>query len=452
MAKTSPPVRRVVVRTAIMALLAILVASATLYFLGANPQCRFEAQTEGNVSLADKRTSFFFRGSGDQNALALSSMIHATGKHYFEMTYICKGCEQSPPAIIDTGLFLAGSDRRRGLHRAGDAGDHFLGIQHLKGRYVPLRHGDVVGVAADLDKGRLYFRHNGVWLVCSDPRPLHRGKKVSGSPADADGGLAVKTRRAYAAAGLIHPQKIHLRTYGWKANFGQRPFAHPLPGGFYSWDQTQHLSEEDGFNDTRPARSKAWMAATPCCVEISGDGVRIRHNEDKIRRYHAKGVGYLPGRAVASRFRQKGKWYYEITYLDGDPTAPKPIETTVGLQSRLAQYGELHRSAPGYAGWKKDFLKGMIALKDGDVVNVALDLDRGRYHVGINGRWSRGRPPASASGGTRLPPSETYLPVAAVAHPGQEGASDGWQANFGSTSFEHSPPPGYQPYNFDGEP
>ena len=418
------------------------------FLIGPNSttSCWFIAKTKGNVGLSRDRLAFYYRGSGDDAALVWSNVVHDSGKWYFEMEYVCGGCEKSSPGTIDGGIFWVDSKR---LHRPANlinADDYFYGIRYLVGLSMPIRDGDIVGFAVDLDLGKLFYRHNGVWLICKD---LRYRQRASCDPSEEDGGLDIKTGRKYAAASFIDPNLVKFRKFGWKANFGQRPFSHPMPGGYTSWDENQSQSVADAEAGYAVLKAKAWKPATPCCVDISEDGLTVRHTGEQVPTRYSRKIQNLPGRALATRYRTHGKWYYEITYLDGDPADEKPHATTIGLQDRLAQYVALDQRSPGYAGPKKDIQRGMALLRDGDIISVALDLDRFRYLVGINGRWRGGKDPATIKFWTRLKPSQTYMPVAAVACPKKGASSDGWRANFGSEPFRFKVPEGFKPYGMD---
>lgn len=404
--------------------------------------CWFVAKTKGNVKLSRDGLSFFYRGSGDEDALVWSNVVHNSGKWYFEMEYVCNGCEKSSPGTVDGGIFWVDSKRRHRPANHTNADDYFHGIQYLVGLTMPIRDGDIIGFAVDLDRGKLFYRHNGVWLICKDRRYRQR---ASCDPAEADGGLDIKTGRKYAAASFIDPYRVKIRKFGWTANFGQHPFEHAMPGGYTSWDESKSRPIAKAGAEEAASRAKAWKPATPCCVDISEDGLTVRHTGEEVPTYYAGEYQNLPGRVLATRYRTHGKWYYEITYLAGEPAAGKPHATTIGLQDRLAQYVALDQRSPGYAGQKKDLQRGMARLRDGDVISVVLNLDQFRYLVGINGRWP-GRDPAATKLWSRLRPSQTYMPVAAVACPEKGALSDGWRVNFGSEPFKYNAPEGYQPY------
>ena len=80
-----------------------------------------------------------------------------------------------------------------------------------------LRDRDVLGIAMDLDAAGLYYHVNGAW--------------AAGPPPQA--GVAIAPGREYRAAVTIGGASAGTNTYDtWIPNFGQAPFAFPMPAGF----------------------------------------------------------------------------------------------------------------------------------------------------------------------------------------------------------------------------
>ncbi|MGE3667933.1 MAG: hypothetical protein AB7G51_15100 [Steroidobacteraceae bacterium] len=84
--------------------------------------------------------------------------------------------------------------------------------------------GDVFGIAADFDRGRVYVRVNGKW--------------VSGAPGSA-GGVPLQIGKQYRAcffsAGTTSGESPRSDTT-WRANFGGQRFAYPLPAGYVPYE------------------------------------------------------------------------------------------------------------------------------------------------------------------------------------------------------------------------
>jgi hypothetical protein len=411
-----------------------------------SPSCEFVAKTKGNIGLSIGRTAVYSKGGQSEDALAISTIEHDSGKYYFEMEYVCKGCTRSHPAKLDAGIYWTAS---KSLHRPAELlvahDDWFYGIKFLEGRPRTFKDGDVAGIAVDFDRGRIFFSHNGVWQVCND---LRTRKITAGDPNDINGGLEIKVDRSYAAAVFIELREFHMRRLGWNANFSQEEFKFSIPQGFSSWDESNSPSNSSVRSENNGQRTVSWIAATPHGVNVSDDGEIFRHNGDKDAWYPKAGKEYLPGRAVASKYHTKGKWYLEVTYLDGDPSIPKSKRTALGYQSNLASYFILSDNAPGWAGQKGCFYLGLPEdkLQDGKVIGIALDLDRSRYFISIDGKWTGRGIPSELKDGRNLREAENYAVVAEVAYAESSKKSDGWSANFGQQPFLYDIPEGFLPY------
>lgn len=416
-----------------------------------NQPCEFETERNNGIRLSFNRTAAFMTGKKEENGLAVSTIEHSSGKYYFEMEYVCKVCGNSMPATLDAGVFWNGSTSR---HRPPELvvgnSDWFYGVNLLKYRPRRLRDGDIVGVAVNLDDGKIFFRQNEVWLICQDVRYRERR---SGDPAEPDSGLSIPTNRSYSAALYIKPKMFHFAKIGWVANFGQKEFVFPMPVGYSSWDKSLNQPVTDTLKVSGLQKNLGWQAATPRGVAISEDGTQFRHSGEKDPWLTKQGKTYLPGRAIATKSHSQGKWYVEVTYLDGDPSTPISDETVLGLQSSLASYFKLSNSDPGWAGQKTQInYKGKKQLKDGDVICIALDLENLKYYAVLNGQWRDSNNPTSQDSGINLrKPSEwdtdnTYMFVAEIAYAKDRDSSDVWEVNTGNSEFKYKIPKGFKPY------
>lgn len=81
-----------------------------------------------------------------------------------------------------------------------------------------LSDGDTIGIAIDVDNGRLYFSKNGVWIV--------------GDPNGRQGGIAMKPKRDYVAAFAVSSPGRSNDSDTWTVNFGAERFAFDVPAGY----------------------------------------------------------------------------------------------------------------------------------------------------------------------------------------------------------------------------
>jgi hypothetical protein len=94
----------------------------------------------------------------------------------------------------------------------GDGQKYFNGVGSAYGSAIS--NGDIVGIAFDLDNGKVWFSRNGTWQASGDP--------------------AAGTNAAFTSipAGTWFLSAGHSGTCTMSANFGQRPFTYTPPTGF----------------------------------------------------------------------------------------------------------------------------------------------------------------------------------------------------------------------------
>jgi hypothetical protein len=145
----------------------------------------------------------------------------ATGKWYWEITI--SGATQSywQVGIGDSGVGLnvePGSDADGYAYRSMGAGVG-TGSKGNNNSYVAygdgFSAGDVVGIALDLDDGKIWFSLNGVWQESGDP--------------------AAGTNECFSGiSGTFYAMCCMYRGDAETANFGASAFAHSVPTGFAS--------------------------------------------------------------------------------------------------------------------------------------------------------------------------------------------------------------------------
>lgn len=100
------------------------------------------------------------------------------------------------------------------------------GVGKIVESQAPFADQDIIGLAMDLDRGRLYIRRNGSWL--------------NGDPTSGTGGIILRPGRDYVAAVTVgSPEKNKEESDHWTANFGATPFAAPPPKDYKPYDDSQ---------------------------------------------------------------------------------------------------------------------------------------------------------------------------------------------------------------------
>ena len=153
----------------------------------------------------------------------------------------------------------------------------------------------------------------------------------------------------------------------------------------------------------------------------------------------------------ATRAFARGRIYFEATIALPEGGAGE--QTNVGLLSAPPSESSRLLAAPGHLGGYGFPLldrSARAALRNGDVIGVAADLDSGRLFFHINGRWIRG--PSGGSGshsaGIELRRGEEYVAaVSLTPDPRGPTGRETWEVNFGATPFRYGVPQGYTAYN-----
>jgi uncharacterized protein YecT (DUF1311 family) len=131
--------------------------------------------------------------------------FHSEGKWYFEVTIDREAVAKHGGTQVMAGFMSPGNE--------------FTGVAHEM--LLSNRGPFTIGCAIDLDEGMVYFHVNGNW---SDKAP------------GSNRGMTAKLGREYGAQ-VRGAERIDAAiSNGWiKPNFGDTPFAYPLPAGYRSW-------------------------------------------------------------------------------------------------------------------------------------------------------------------------------------------------------------------------
>jgi hypothetical protein len=162
---------------------------------------------------------------GGTNALkSVRSVLGvSSGKHYFEITVSQAGAA-SPFMLIGVGTSAVDLASFVGNNASGwgyyqETGNKFTNNSGAAYGANWLTNGDIIGVALDMDAGKVWFRKNGTWQASGDP--------------------AAGTNEAFS--GLSGTMYAYLSLYRQTAtaqqltaNFGATAFAHTPPAGFRS--------------------------------------------------------------------------------------------------------------------------------------------------------------------------------------------------------------------------
>ena len=171
------------------------------------------------------------------NSLGVSTIPTSSGKWYFEATQTASGDATFGiwQPFSSTTLFYSSPNNNYRWY--GGNGNVYDGSGSVVQTYSSYTNGDVLGIALDLDNGKVYYSKNNVYQGSSNP--------VTGTNP--------------VASGLTGTWLFGCNTGGtgatFNANFGQRPFSYTPPTGFVALN-TYNLPASTITNGA------AYMAAT----------------------------------------------------------------------------------------------------------------------------------------------------------------------------------------------
>lgn len=87
-----------------------------------------------------------------------------------------------------------------------------------------IKHNDIVGIALDMDAGKVYYSRNGAWL---------------NAQPGGGGGIPLTRGQMYYIAAVLSASSSGAGTDSWTANFGKNKFRYTLPRGYKSYDGRQ---------------------------------------------------------------------------------------------------------------------------------------------------------------------------------------------------------------------
>ncbi len=176
-----------------------------------------ERVTGGRVSNQGLTVTYCCAGA---SSTTLASRGVASGKVYAEFTLTARPRALSGDTWTTIGVMPAPPIGRSGsfVYVPSDASTMAFG------RGNEIGHNDVVGIAIDMDAGKVYFSRNGEWL--------------NGQPGRG-GGAPLARGQTYYIAAVLSASSSSAGTDSWTANFGKTKFRYAPPSGFKSYDGRQ---------------------------------------------------------------------------------------------------------------------------------------------------------------------------------------------------------------------
>tara|TARA_A100001515_G_scaffold71775_1_gene57165 strand:- start:34 stop:2439 length:2406 start_codon:yes stop_codon:yes gene_type:complete len=154
------------------------------------------------------------------------------------------------------------------------------------------------------------------------------------------------------------------------------------------------------------------------------------------------------GRAFGNTALTSGKWYYEVLYNQAGGNGDYlyvGLQTPDGQTFRRAVRGSDGEQYPNTGATE-------VRFTTNDIINVAVDLDAGKWYIGRNGTyWYSGNPVAGTGfvhsdliSANATTPIDGLVPLFYNA---TSGASQQFSVNFGQRPFSYTPPSGFKEIN-----
>jgi hypothetical protein len=165
---------------------------------------------DGTISNANLTIDWVGGNSSKPATIGVTS-----GKWYCEITLVAAATNAMFAGIIPASMIPSAGypgSASGGYGFFGDGQKYFNGVNSAYGTAISV--GQIVGIAFDLDNGKLWFSRNGTWQASGDP--------------------AAGTNAAFTsiAAGTWFLSTGHSGSCTLAVNFGQRPFTYTPPTGF----------------------------------------------------------------------------------------------------------------------------------------------------------------------------------------------------------------------------
>ncbi|MGK3999960.1 SPRY domain-containing protein [Sorangium sp. So ce1024] len=217
---------------------------------------------EGAVELSNDGLT---ASSSGRVQIARAAASRVGGRWYYEVTVdnlvhgdfwaqnIGASVEEVISTVGDTAYMGALYNTTGTLSSGGD-GSTRIGVADSAVQEDPFATGDVIGVALDLDAGRVYFSKNGAWLGGMDPEAGTGGVEILVVP-----GTGAYYPVLYLADGDV-----------MTANFGASEFAHAAPEGFSPFAEDLEEDDDGRCVDEGPAGRPAPPAPVEAaCADLT---------------------------------------------------------------------------------------------------------------------------------------------------------------------------------------
>ncbi len=166
-----------------------------------------------SIKLNDKLEAYYDNRGASSSYLTNKYYKKGEGRYYFEAAI--EAPEKYTTPFINTGIISPWNDKSYCDFVTDDEGNCIS--YGALGWDEKLADKDVIGVAIDFNKGKIYFSKNGKWL--------------EGAPGTKDSGIIFKNDGREYTAAVETSDSVR-----WKMNFGSKKFKYKIPKGYKPYD------------------------------------------------------------------------------------------------------------------------------------------------------------------------------------------------------------------------
>ena len=325
--------------------------------------------SNGNLTVAPANLS------GEIGTIGLSS-----GKWYWECTQNANGGEVGVYTAT-ANLALSGGNQANG---AGSFDLNFSGRTHnnpIGGSLTTsspdytqweFESGDTVGVALDMDAGKIWFHVNGTYLQSGSGTSGNVGNPAAGSNEMMSG----ITTTVFPMVGDGTSGDANAQT----VNFGQKPFKYAVPSGFNSGISTHMLPEPTVTNPTDYVKMDAY---TGNGTNIAGGG-------------NPRVIGFTPDFVLMKQRSHAQDWRLFDTVRE----AGYFLEPSTDIAH--AAPGEMLQSFVTTSGSEGYLIGNNVSLNTDDYTYISLCIKAGGAPTADNTSGAGGAPGQTPTSGSRM--------------------------------------------------
>ena len=365
-----------------------------------NPLVSAHTYSNGNLDVALSTTGITSISS------AVNSLGVSSGKWYFEFTptVLNTGCLIGITATPTLNVYPGGNSSSYGYYSVdGSKFNNASGTAYGNSFTV----NDIIGIAFDIDSGKIWFAKNGTWQASGNPS------------AGTNAAFTSIASGTYFAS--MHKDTAGAANASATFNFGQRPFAYTAPSGFKALRDYNKLPVPTGgevrgnYATLNPLDAVAVTSTTNGNLDVS---------------LSASGSANIRSTIAVS----SGKWYWEVLFgSTGDTLIVGACDATVSNASSLWSTANawMYYSLNGqkYNGGGTSY---GATFTNGDLIGIALDMDNGTISFYKNG-VSQGQAYSGLIGRTLTPTIQSTVRALTAT------------ANFGQRPWAYDAPFGFLP-------